>query len=324
MKKITTIVGALTLSSFINVAIAQTEAKFNNGAGFTSPALTGTNLTGNSFRVRTYDGTVDIGAQNNNWCHFITSKPRFYFNDDVYVNGGVISAYGNAPLILGTNKTDVNGNPIADFNTRMIFTFDGKAGIGTPTPVSSFHVLGTLSTFSSNTAPTFAAAIRGNSNNSTPSTPDFTWYNNDQTGIYHPAADVIGFTNAAIETMRIDGLGRVVVGGDGVTNLPSGYKLYVTSGIYTEQVRIATYANWADYVFDEKYKLMSLDSLNQYVQENKHLPNIPSATEVKNNGIDLADMDSRLLEKIEELTLYIIQLENRIQAIESRDSNINK
>lgn len=101
-------------------------------------------------------------------------------------------------------------------------------------------------------------------------------------------------------------------------NLPAGYRLYVKDGILTEKVKVAieNTADWSDYVFDPNYQLMPLNELKTFINQNCHLPNVPSANEVVNNGIDLAKMDAVLLEKIEELYLYVIELkEENIQLI---------
>jgi hypothetical protein len=205
---------------------------------------------------------------------------------------------------------------------------NGNVGIGNvATPLVKLHVVGSFSLFSSNTSPTTAALIRGNSTYSTDLLPDYTWYGNDQTGIFHPAANVIGFANGGIgESMRINANGKVVIGGSSITNLPGSYKLYVSGGILTEQVRVGVYntSGWADYVFDKNYKLMSLDSLSEYVNANQHLPNIPSASEVVKDGIDVAGMNSKLLEKIEELTLYVIDLQNQINDLQKSVDGSNK
>jgi len=68
---------------------------------------------------------------------------------------------------------------------------------------------------------------------------------------------------------------------------------------------------WADYVFEKEYKLMPLNELDAFVKENKHLPNIPSTAEVKENGVDVAEMNMLLLEKVEMLTLYMIEQNNQ-------------
>lgn len=139
------------------------------------------------------------------------------------------------------------------------------------------------------------------------------------------------------ELMRIRGDGKVIIS-DGTIPASGSYKLYVQTGILTEKIKVASVSNWADYVFNDDYKLKSLEELEMYVKENKHLPNIPSEQEVKSNGIDLAQMDAKLLEKIEELHLYVIDqektnkklnadnldLENSINQIEQERVNLEK
>jgi len=102
--------------------------------------------------------------------------------------------------------------------------------------------------------------------------------------------------------------GQAVIGD--VPSRPANYKLFVEDGIMTEKVKVAltTSADWSDYVFAPNYKLMPLTEVEDYVIKNKHLPNVPSASELVESGIDLMKMDAKLLEKIEELTLYMIEL----------------
>ncbi|GAB3989585.1 hypothetical protein GCM10028807_14810 [Spirosoma daeguense] len=109
--------------------------------------------------------------------------------------------------------------------------------------------------------------------------------------------------------------GEAIIIGANVSNTPSGYKLYVEEGILTEKVKVAVKntSEWSDYVFDNTYKLQDLSEVEKFIQANKHLPGVPSATEVVKKGIDVAKMDAKLLEKIEELTLYSIQLEKSDQ-----------
>ncbi len=77
-----------------------------------------------------------------------------------------------------------------------------------------------------------------------------------------------------------------------------------------------TLANIPDYVFAQDYELMSFADLKSYISTNQHLPNIPSALEYQENGVDLGEMNRLLLEKVEELTLYLLQLEERLKHIE--------
>lgn len=113
----------------------------------------------------------------------------------------------------------------------------------------------------------------------------------------------------------------VIVGSSSIT-IPSGsnYKLAVGGGILTEKIRVATSGTtfWADYVFEPSFKLKSLKEVENYIKENKHLPDVPSTAEVIQNGIDLAQTQAILLQKIEELTLYVIKQDKEIQRLKRK------
>lgn len=111
--------------------------------------------------------------------------------------------------------------------------------------------------------------------------------------------------------------------GTGSIAIPSTTKLAVNGKILATEVQVALVANWADYVFNEDYKLKSLDEVEKFVKENKHLPDVPSAKEVKQNGTNLGDMDAILLRKIEELTLYMIDLKKENEELKSIVKQIN-
>jgi hypothetical protein len=85
----------------------------------------------------------------------------------------------------------------------------------------------------------------------------------------------------------------------------------------TEKVRVKLQGEWADYVFDEDYDLMSLSEVESFIKENKHLPDVPSAKEVKKDGLDVAEMNATLLKKVEELTLHIIELEKKVNELQN-------
>ena len=108
--------------------------------------------------------------------------------------------------------------------------------------------------------------------------------------------------------------GQVLLGNP----LPTGYTfkgtrtLNVLGGIIADSVRVALSATWADYVFKDDYKLLPLEELSRFIKTNKHLPNIPTAAEVEKNGIELGEMNAKLLEKIEELHLYILQQQKQM------------
>ncbi len=117
-----------------------------------------------------------------------------------------------------------------------------------------------------------------------------------------------------------------VVIGTGINSFPDGFSLYVKGGILTERVRVAV-ANsglWADYVFQDGYNLMPLKDVEKFVKYNHHLPNVPSAEEVAKNGLDLTATSAKLMEKVEELTLYLIEANKRIEALEEKMKNLEK
>lgn len=109
-------------------------------------------------------------------------------------------------------------------------------------------------------------------------------------------------------------IGKNIIGGGAYASVPAGYDLIVEKGILTERLKVATRGSmdWADFVFDDNYKLNTLEEVETFVNENNHLPGIPSACEVQEHGIDVAQMDAKLLQKIEELTLYAIQQQKQM------------
>ena len=108
-------------------------------------------------------------------------------------------------------------------------------------------------------------------------------------------------TNSALQVLNAGGTKNFNITGDG----------YVFARKYT-----TTLLAIPDYVFEKEYKLMPLADLATYLEKNKHLPNIPSATEFEKNGVDLGELNRLLLEKVEEAHLYILQLELRLKALE--------
>jgi hypothetical protein len=109
--------------------------------------------------------------------------------------------------------------------------------------------------------------------------------------------------------------GAVGIGVTSGSSIPAGFLLAVDGKIISEEVKVQLSGNWPDYVFDEKYALLSLAGLKKYIAVNKHLPNIPSAAEVKKNGIEIGDMQKKLTQTVEELTLYILELKKEIDLL---------
>ena len=131
-------------------------------------------------------------------------------------------------------------------------------------------------------------------------------------------SDVNSASGAPKEVMSLDRNQKVHIGN---VSTPGDYKLYVEDGILTEKVKVAlkSSTDWADYVFDEDYDLNTIEEVESFVKENKHLPNIPSAEAVVENGINVAEMDAKLLRQIEELWLQMIALNKEVKSLKAEN-----
>ena len=121
------------------------------------------------------------------------------------------------------------------------------------------------------------------------------------------------------DVVFVDNVGNVGIG----TMNPGIYKLAVNGTIKTREV-IVEITGWSDFVFKEDYALMPLDQLEKYIKSNKRLPQIPSAKDVAAKGIKVGSMQSKLLQKIEELTLYMIKLEKKTEEFEKENEMLKK
>ena len=123
---------------------------------------------------------------------------------------------------------------------------------------------------------------------------------------------------------------KAETGNVGIGTTSPTEKLEVNGTIRTKRVKVEA-TGWPDYVFSENYELRTLDELEQYIQQHQHLPEIPSAQETENNGQDLGEIQSVLLKKIEELTIYLIQenkhnkaQEKRLRVLEEENNQLKK
>lgn len=216
---------------------------------------------------------------------------------------------------LGTtnNRMDLT---FMNTNTRiMTWKSDGKVGIATAAPDATLHIkdfngvkldahIEGFTLLDGNEASLLLGRQTG--------APYGEWgieYNNWSKGLnfWKPS----GSNNFGNYFLFIADNGNVSIGTDDA----QGYKLAVKGDMIAERVVVKLHADWPDFVFAEKYGLMELEEVADFIEANHHLPNIPSAQEVEQGGIDLGQMDAALLQKIEELTLYVIQLkeENKKQ-----------
>jgi len=101
----------------------------------------------------------------------------------------------------------------------------------------------------------------------------------------------------------------------GTTTQASGYSLSIDGKIACEEVLVQDILSWPDYVFNDDYDLMSLEELEKSIQKNNHLPGIPAASDIEENGLHLGNMQKLVIEKLEELTLYTIEQGKMIEEL---------
>jgi hypothetical protein len=228
------------------------------------------------------------------------------------------------------NTSQVPFTAIETTSGSVLFN-GGRVGIGTTNPQSDFHTTGTVrfagltndnakdrvivSDAVGNLAYREASTLGGSSTagcsltgNTDVNAKLGTISNND-----------LPIITGNVEQMRIGANGNVGIG----TTAISSYKLSVEGTIRTRKVRVDP-GTWADYVFESDYKLRPLKEVEQYIQQEKHLPEVPSAAEIKKEGLDVGDNQAVLLKKIEELTLYVIQQQKQLEAQQLKIETLEK
>jgi hypothetical protein len=131
-----------------------------------------------------------------------------------------------------------------------------------------------------------------------------------------PGDGALMFSTNYAQRMTIEADGRVFIGqGRPASN---EFRLSVGGKIMCEELKVQLHDYWPDYVFAADYKLKPLEEVEQHIQAEKHLPGIPAAAEVEKNGLEVGDMQKKMMEKIEELTLYVIDLNKENKALKQR------
>jgi hypothetical protein len=287
---------------------------------------------GKLFKITTDYGDVRLGARNGGWAHFYTSMPKYYFDKEIWVNSGKIGSY-DENLSLQVRGT-----------TRMTLTEEGNVGIGAANPLAKLHVLvgsGTGSYPSVNE--TGDVLQRFSADNNGLEIGVSRKYNDGKSWIlarhgnpisfgkyYHTlhlqpdVGDKSSYKGVAIGYAANTSIGwgthLAVNGSVGIgTTDPGEYKLAVNGTIKAKEVKVSM-NDWPDDVFKPGYQLPTIDETEVFIRKNGHLPGIPSEKQVLKDGVNLADMQKKLLRKVEEMTLLMIQLKKENDAL--KDDNI--
>lgn len=219
----------------------------------------------------------------------------------LFIIAGAIKGYSQSTYLAASDTRAVIDSVNA-FKRKLTFEFKSRATVGVP-GTGNFSGMLTL-------AP-WADASGGKAHQMNFNDGGIFY----RTGTYTPN-QWEGWRRFIVEDVN----GNVSIG----TTDPKGYKLAVAGDMIAESVKVKLQAAWPDYVFRKDYELPSLEEAEKHIKEKGHLVGIPSEAEVKTNGIDLGEMNSKLLKKIEELTLYLIELKKENKQMSNSILSLNK
>lgn len=265
----------------------------------------------------------------------VSPTQKLDVNGTIKATGFVMPTGAGAGKVLTSNasgtatwQTPATGSSQWTTSGTNIYFNSGNVGIGLTNPLFKLHVSKTADNYFYYTDHGLCVFFKPSGGTSSEVRVGNAWekpsiYGSNNLWLLTELNKTIYFGSSNSESMRLQPDGKLAIGGSTLTT-PGTYRLYVADGILTEKVKVAvkTTANWADYVFAPDYQLKPLLEVESFITENKHLPGVPSAEEVVEQGIDMATMDAKLLEKIEELTLYMIDMNKKVEVLQKENESL--
>ena len=237
--------------------------------------------------------------------------------DNVFIGYGAKAGTINPTNV--TNSVAIGANAIVSQSNAIVLGNGANVGIGNSAPSARLEV-------SSGVANTTGIKLSNLTYSYVPSVNASKFLTVDASGnvilATYAAGARVGADESAVESLwQRKGAflqstnGEAIIIGSGVSKTPAGYSLFVGQGLLAERVKVAVKntTEWSDKVFAPSYNLQPLAEVAAYIGQHQHLPGVPSADEVVKDGMDVAKMNAKLLEKIEELTLYMIEMKTDYQ-----------
>lgn len=239
----------------------------------------------------------------------------------VFRNNDDDADMGSIGLLNDSVISIADNNPVQ--SSRIYFDVENaKMGIGAIPTANDGKVLVSYNSSTANPQMTVKESVLGDY-------ARFEFANSGAERVWHIAGQNVagaGTTNRANDILNIwnSGWGDMMsFRGDGRIGIwtitpATGYALSVNGKIVCEELKVQLSESWPDYVFGENYSLMPLRGVESFIKTNRHLPGIPSASQLEIDGLSVGEMQRKMMEKIEELTLYIIQQQKEIDALKAK------
>jgi hypothetical protein len=282
-----------------------------------------TTYSGNSI----FTGTVTVKSPPD-YNPAVGQKNAFYLDAGNYNHNSSTFVFTKSEALIGQIGTDIWQNSeknmyfqAGDLNLAPIYfnPYGGNVGVGTTYAPEKLSVDGNVHLTIGHSIGSLPTFNNFSHNGNLAGNYSLGWYNDADGGDapvgYYSSWGGIKFFTTGANRMFISPTGTVGIGTTQVYK--DSCKLYVEGTIRARKIKVDA-ANWADYVFEPNYQLRSLASLKKFISVNKHLPGVPSAKEVKKKGIDLASSQTLLLQKVEELTLYVLKQQDEIDALKKK------
>ncbi|MFN5432736.1 MAG: hypothetical protein ACK498_18500, partial [Cyclobacteriaceae bacterium] len=248
-----------------------------------------------------------------------STTDNYWWGNSLRLQRNIDGAVNSCYIDFGASETNSGAGSHelgfgVDNTEYMRISSGGNVGIGTTTPIRKLHVSGTANTIARIEATDDGyASLEFAGNNKT-------WQLSKRPSVNYSDALQLYYHDGS--TWSSPHITFLTGGNVGIGTTNPQQKLHVKGTVYSTEVKVDLAAGTGpDYVFEPTYDLKPLAEIETYIKENKHLPEVPSAKEMEANGVQLGEMNMLLLKKVEELTLYVIELKKEVAELKENQKS---